>query len=113
MRLKIEMAKVQKKTERTDEIDEKLKEAIYERFIETTGKEHSTRSIAKYFKLLLTNGEPNHKAVQRAIAWVQRKRGTTTTTNDVTTKETINDTNKEADADEKKEVEEMYEDKEL
>jgi hypothetical protein len=31
----------------------------------------------------------------------------------VTTKETINDTNKEADADEKKEVEEMYEDKEL
>ena len=105
MRLKIEMAKVQKKTERTDEIDEKLKEAIYERFIETTGKEHSTRSIAKYFKLLLTNGEPNHKAVQRAIAWVQRKRGTTTTTNDVTTKETINDT--------KKEVEEMYEDKEL
>jgi len=73
-KMKIQMQKIQKNTEKAEEVDEKMKELIYQEWSNATGRDKSNRAIAKKFNILLKNGEPNHVAIQRAISYVRRKK---------------------------------------
>ena len=82
LRIKLQMQKLHQDTTKKETVDERLKQLIYQEWKNATGKDRSTRAIAKKFNLLMTSGEPNHKAVQRAIAAIEKKNGNPETRND-------------------------------
>lgn len=73
LRIKLQLGKAQKSSEKADAISDKIKALIYDEWKNAVGKDKSGRSIAKKFNILLANGEPNHVAVQRAITQMQKK----------------------------------------
>lgn len=102
LRLKVEMAKVQGKQTKADEIDDKMKDIIYQEYINATGKDKSYRTIARKLNIFLSDGiTPNQMVVKRAIIQAERKKTTVTpTTNENMTPDDTDD----------KEIEELYDD---
>lgn len=101
MKLKIEMAKIQKKTEKTEDIDEKLRDAIYNDWIDNN-KTQSLSDLARKYDMYLSDGiTPNKMRIQRIIKKYQK----------VTLAPQENTTTKE-DTDEKNTIAESYDDNE-
>ena len=75
LRIKVQMQKLQKGTEKKEAVDDKMKNLIYNEWLNATGNDKSYGNIAKKFNLLIaTTGEPNKMAVKRAIDQIERKK---------------------------------------
>jgi hypothetical protein len=75
-KIKAQMQKVTKTTEKKDAVDEKMQELIWNEWNKADGKDKSLRSIARKFNLFVgSTGDPNAMAVKRAIERYERRRG--------------------------------------
>jgi len=103
LRIKVEMQKLQRGSEKKEVVDDQLKQLIYQEWQNAIGKDKSLRNIAKKFNLVVkTTGEPNATAVKRAIDYMRRKEPNNNTD---TTNDTTDDNNEETPS-----AEELYDD---
>jgi hypothetical protein len=82
LRKKIQSEKDNKVKEKSEALNDKIKELIYAEWKTATGRDKSTRNLAKKFKIFMSNGEPNSMAVHRAITQMRKKYETPETTDE-------------------------------
>jgi hypothetical protein len=80
-RMKIELAKIQNKTEKAEETSHQLKEAVYNEYINATGKDKTFRQIALKYNIKLSSGKPNHTQVKRIINEIHKEKTNEQNTN--------------------------------
>jgi hypothetical protein len=73
LRMKIQMQKIQKTVEKTDKVDEKMKEMIYREWQSATGKSKGFNAIARKFNMIQPSGQPSANTIRRIIMEFERK----------------------------------------